>query len=241
MLFRHRLHIDEPLESNREYSLVNERAHYVSRVLRLQENERLELFDGSGRGYFATIVKHSKRTTTLQVHQVSRVEPPIAQHLLVAMSLLKGQAMDRAIQQATELGASHVMLLTSERSNVGFDTKRLANKLAHWRKIIIASCEQCGALTIPTLDPPRSIGDLIAGLPSTTRRIVFDPTGPLLPKSLVSDDYVLCIGPEGGWSSAELDFFNTNDFAVNSVHSRVLRAENFPAVALALVQHALPN
>ena len=57
------------------------------------------------------------------------------------MSMIKGPGQDRAIASAVELGASHVWLFSSSRSNVRLDKKRMQNKVAHWHKTVVAAAE----------------------------------------------------------------------------------------------------
>ncbi|GIS18821.1 MAG: hypothetical protein CM15mP120_07370 [Pseudomonadota bacterium] len=62
--------------------------------------------------------------------------------------------MDRAIAQATELGATDIYLMDTQRSNVRLNQQRISGKLEHWQKVIIASCEQCGQVHLHACTHP---------------------------------------------------------------------------------------
>ena len=68
--------------------------------------------------------------------------------------------------------------------------------------------------------------------------MIFDPLGVPLEKDLIVKERILFIGPEGGWSAKERNYFETQKVSLYSLGKRILRAENSPSVALALVKHA---
>ncbi len=85
---RTRLHIDSPLSANSEIELTGDPARYIGRVLRLNPDDNLTLFDGSGGEYQATILSLGKNTVMLSIagHVDRNVESPLAIHLLQGIS-----------------------------------------------------------------------------------------------------------------------------------------------------------
>ena len=135
-----------------------------------------------------------------------------------------------------ELGVQQIWLLQTDRSNLPLKGERLDQKLGHWQRIIASACEQCGQTWLPVLHPPRTVKACIDeqanGVP-----IVFDIDGALLPRQVDIHQPLILIGPEGGWSDKEAQFFRDQDVARYRLGDTVLRAETMPAVALALIQH----
>ena len=216
-----------------------ERAHYLARVMRLKRGAVVSCFDGSGGAFNATLTNHSAKHCELKVTEIMPTAQPPLCTLTLGLSLLKGQAMDRALQQATELGATDITLVNARRSNINFSGKaegRLDNKMRHWRKIITGACEQSGRLYIPRLHGPVSAQEAIEAA-KQAQVIVFDPCGEPLPRELSPCDRLILIGPEGGWEEAELALFESSAVKIHRFGKNVLRAETSPAVALALVQH----
>ena len=143
--------------------------------------------------------------------------------------------MDRALQQATELGASQIQLIQADRSNVPLKSDRIENKRSHWERIISASCEQCGQLYVPELVGPLT---LVQAISLTDNGIVFSPSGRAFPAQMTPVSRTAFIGPEGGWSDKELVLFQQNQIPSYKLGTTILRAETMPSVALGLIQQA---
>ncbi|MEC8143684.1 MAG: RsmE family RNA methyltransferase [Pseudomonadota bacterium] len=215
-----------------------ERSNYLCRVLRMREQEELDIFDGEGGIYRCRVSKaHQRRAQIRVVGQIVSIERT-DQAPSLAMALLKGRAMDRAIAQATELGVQQIWLLQTDRSNLPLKGARLDQKIGHWRRVIASACEQCGQTWLPVLHPPRTVKACIDeqanGIP-----IVFDLGGAPLPRKADIHKPLIFVGPEGGWSEEEAKFFRDQDVASYRLGDTVLRAETMPAVAMALVQHLI--
>jgi 16S rRNA (uracil1498-N3)-methyltransferase len=232
-----RFFIQEALIPGESLVLNPDRSHYICRVLRHRTGDRLLGFDGSGREFECEVRRASTKACELSVLSVARQEEPPKPELHLAVALLKGSAMDRALQQATELGVSHVWLLDAQRGNVHLNSTRMANKLDHFEKILASSAEQCGSLFVPTLHPPVGLVALLTAT-SFAKPLVLHTEGDAFPKALESTERCIFIGPEGGWDTAELTLFNEKDIPTHSVGGLTFRAETAPAVALALVQQA---
>jgi 16S rRNA (uracil1498-N3)-methyltransferase len=216
--------------------LSPDRSHYICRVLRHATGDEILCFDGCGREVTCRITKQSTSACEIEVLQETQHHRPVKPRLHIALALLKGQPMDRAIQQATELGATDIWLLQTVRSNVQLNESRLGNKLEHWQKILGSSTEQCGSVFVPTLHSLASISDTLnqAG----AQPMAFHPEGKALPTSLDSCDRLLFIGPEGGWDDGEIALFNQLSVPCYRLGNLTFRAETAPSVTLALIQQA---
>lgn len=217
-------------------TLSSERSHYVCRVMRHVHADHIVCFDGQGGEFECEITQANSKACEIVVrHEILRHPAPRYQ-LHLALALLKGQAMDRALQQAAELGASTVRLLDSQRSNVRLADERLANKLEHWRKVLASSTEQCGSGFVPTLHPPAPLDQVLDA--AAAAPMAFHPDGAPMPSRLDAQDRLLFIGPEGGWDASELRFFEDRDVPCHAIGNLTFRAETAPSVTLALVRQA---
>ena len=226
----------EPLPDT-DIALDHERSHYLCKVLRHKQGDTVPCFNGRGTAFAADLVEAHTKRSVLRVVGVAPVAAPPAPSLTLALGLLKGQAMDRALQQAAELGAAAIYLIPTERSNVSLSTERVVNKLAHWRKIVAGACEQSGHLFVPQVSLLKDLSALLAD--NETETVVLDMDGAPLPPSLASRDRLLPIGPEGGWSDNERALFQAQNRLVFRLTDSTLRAETAPAVALALFKHLM--
>ena len=91
----------------------------------MREQEEVDIFDGEGGLYRCQVSKaHQRRAQIRVVEQIVSIKRPDRAPSL-AMALLKGRAMDRAIAQATELGVQQIWLLQTDRSNLPLKGARL--------------------------------------------------------------------------------------------------------------------
>ena len=125
----HRLYLSELQDLSSADSIIElnrEQSHYLSRVLRLKTGAQLLCFDGRGTEWQASIATIDNRRCTLTLQARIREQTATRPVLTLAVSWLKGAAMDTVMQKATELGADSIQVLRSERSNVQLDEKRTA-------------------------------------------------------------------------------------------------------------------
>ena len=230
--------IDQTLTEGQEIILDAERSHYLCRVMRLRVGSSFACFDGHGHAAQATLVNADRRKASIAITQVA---PPLAAspwQLHLGLSIVKGAAMDRAVQVATELGVSHLWLLSTQRSNVKIDDSRRTHKLQHWQKIAASAAEQCGRLILPKL-AYTTLPELVkSASEQNIAAMVFVPGADALPQTLDICSRLLLVGPEGGWDTQEMQLFADQQVQQVALGKLILRAESMPAVALSLIQSA---
>ncbi|MEN8212934.1 MAG: 16S rRNA (uracil(1498)-N(3))-methyltransferase [Pseudomonadota bacterium] len=233
-----RIYQDTPLQCGTEITLDSAATHHLARVLRCRIDDQIELFNGDGCNYHATIKEISKRQTTARITAQSarEVKPPLKIHL--GLPLSKGQRMDFAMQKAVELGVSAITPLLTEHTAVKLPEERLQQKLLHWRQVIISACEQSGRCRLPQLHPLTTLDTW--ALQQVSYGIVLDPRADRTPDSLpapAADSmlYLVC-GPEGGLSSSEVDGLIQQHFTPARLGPRILRTETAPLAAITAVQ-----
>jgi 16S rRNA (uracil1498-N3)-methyltransferase len=223
--------------SGQNIELPAARSHYLCKVMRKRTGDTFPCFNGRGQGFIARVSVADTRCAVVTLEQEREPETgdDVAPH--IALALLKGQSLDRALQQATELGAASIRLMVAARCNVSLEAGRLAGKLTHWQKIVAGACEQSGRMTIPELVPPQATDALLKGATGLAP-LILNPRADPLPRSLPRRDWLVCIGPEGGWDETELQSFRAAGAMEVSLARYTLRSETVPSVALALVQFA---
>lgn len=213
--------------------LPADRAHYVRRVMRLRSGASLEAFDGHGNCLTCEVQITGPRACHLRVQAVHQLPAAgVGAHMYLA--LLKGAAMDRALAQCVEAGARVITLFAADRSNARLEAGRTENKLAHWQKVLIGACEQCGQTHLPELAVAASLPQLdIEQLPGT--QLFLHQGGSRLDTSPAAPVHVF-VGPEGGWSEAEINLLSKHAQMVG-LGELTLRAESIPAAFLTLLDH----
>jgi len=234
-----RIHVDAPLAPGQRLPLPDPAARHLLRVLRLGEDAACVLFNGDGHDYRARIVAADKRGGEVEIIGVETNYSESPLQLWLVQSIARGEKMDFIVQKATELGASAIIPVVSERSEVKLDGARADKRLAHWRSVILAACEQSGRARIPMLHAPQSLAQLNAVLPAHSIRHWLDPEAAVsLANTQIppATPVVLAIGPEGGFSPRDGHSLIAAGFTGTRLGPRILRTETAGLAALAILQ-----
>ena len=219
-------------------------AHHLRTVLRLTPGDPITFFDGTGARYQARIERISKDRVTATITAQSRDLPPtVSLHL--GQALLKGQKMDLILQKATELGVDTISPFYSDH---GSHNPPKDTQMERWQRIIFEACKQCDRAKPPEIHAPRAIAELMTQPPPCDARLIFweHETRQTLDEVLAGQkrncrSVFFLLGPEGGFSEAEVACAQKEGFAPVSLGSRILRAETATLAATAILQFALGN
>jgi 16S rRNA (uracil1498-N3)-methyltransferase len=225
-----RLHVDTDLKPGATLALPEAAAHHAARVLRLAAGDAVVLFDGSGGEYLARLaaVERGRVLAETGEHLDVERESPLRATLVQAIS--SSDKMDFTIQKAVELGAAAIHPVFSSKSVVRLSGEREGRKLAHWRRVAIAACEQCGRNRIPEIAEPVPLERY---RPPEGTRILLAPGAARRLAELARQPLVLAAGPEAGFSEAEETLLQNLGFVPASLGPRVLRTETAALAALA--------
>ncbi|MDB6164282.1 MAG: rRNA ((1498)-N(3))-methyltransferase, partial [Xanthomonadaceae bacterium] len=232
-----RVHVPTELAVGATLALPETAATHLLRVLRLQPNDRCVLFNGDGCDYAARIVTAGKRDATVEILSAHALTNESPLQITLLQSLARGEKMDWILQKATELGVQAFVPVNSERSEVRLGDDRVDKRLAHWRGVVIAACEQSGRAWVPTVVAPQSMSDALDAL-TTTVRCLLDPeaTQAIAEFALPQSRCVLAVGPEGGWSPRDRMMLHAAGFIGLRLGPRILRTETAGIAAIAVLQ-----
>jgi 16S rRNA (uracil1498-N3)-methyltransferase len=187
-------------------------------VLRLPVGSVVTVSDGRGSWRPCVLRNDPSLSVDGAVVHDPAPQPPIT----VAFALVKGERPELAVQKLTEVGVDRIAPFVAERSVVRWDEAKAARQGERWREIARQAAMQCRRTRLPRVDALATFAE-VAALPDAVRA---DVTGG--PPAL--DRPVVLVGPEGGWSRAEVDA------ALPSVRlgPNVLRAETAAITAGAI-------
>jgi 16S rRNA (uracil1498-N3)-methyltransferase len=224
--------------------LDSEESRHLSRVLHGRKEDPVEVFDGSGRSAHALIAAAGRcvRLQTLKIH--IEPEPRIYKRILLGMP--RESSLDWILQKGTELGLSELAIFCAEHSVVRLDREEAERKRARWIRIVRDAAKQSGGNRLPAIEwfpdlhsalhPPRT-ADSCRVLFSLAPEAV--PFRKALEAGRASDcrKWTLCIGPEGDFSSAEMELLRSaSDYEV-TLGARILRVETAALYALSVLCH----
>ncbi|MBE9156307.1 16S rRNA (uracil(1498)-N(3))-methyltransferase [Nodosilinea sp. LEGE 06152] len=216
--------------------LSSSQQHYLYRVLRLGAGQQFVALDGLGQQWLATLtaVPDQAAIAPLPVSATATQAP-----ITLAIALPKGSGFDDVVRQTTELGVSTIQPVISDRTLHQPNPK----KLERWQRIALEATEQSERLLLPKILPPLPWRDYLQQTTEGQRWIcVARGDAPhLLAAAQVGDPLVpaaIAIGPEGGWTAAEVEAAIAAEFQPVSLGPYILRAVTAPLAALTLVSAA---
>lgn len=232
-----RLYLNAPLQAGATLPLDESQSHYLSKVLRMEAGRELQVFNGDGQEFRATITKVEKRAVEIAVtggETVNR-ESPLDTHLAIGIS--RGERMDWVLQKATELGATRITPLFTERTEVRLQSERLEKKMQHWRQITLSACEQCQRNVPPQLLPAQDLSSFLQSAEPGLKLVLHHRSEKSLRQLSAPTSVTLLVGPEGGLSEREIEFsIQQSGYTPLTLGPRVLRTETAPVAALVAVQ-----
>jgi 16S rRNA (uracil1498-N3)-methyltransferase len=223
-----------------EFQLDGPEAHHLATVRRFGPGDRITLFNGDGAEYPAEILSVQKKFAALQILAVQTVSRERTLPLTIAVAIPKGDRADFLVEKLTELGVTHLVPLSTERSVVKTDETKV-EKLA---RAVIEASKQCGRNQLMRVQAPQKWGAFcrLANLPTTRWQLHTGPDlTPLMHASTLDPaGVVLAIGPEGGWSEAELALGLAHGWQSISLGPRILRVETAALAAAARIPEQVP-
>jgi 16S rRNA (uracil1498-N3)-methyltransferase len=230
-----------------------EAAHHLGRVLRAQPGQLYELSDGTSvwLGRIDTVTKDQVDFDLIE--QLSANLSPLKTTLL--LSIVKFDALEWALEKATELGVTRIVPIAAARSEKAL-LAAAPKRAARWQKILLESSQQSRRVQLPTLDPltkPEAAFAQNFGEPGTANlriggglKILLSESPEAKPlRSILSGvhetDVALATGPEGGWAEHEFAAARASHFHEASLGNLILRTETAVIAALAALSFALAS
>lgn len=214
--------------------LAGDEAHHATATRRLRPGDALWLFDGEGGLARATIVEHKARGRELQLQIVERGSQarPIPE-LHLACALPKGDRQAVLLDMATQLGMARFTPLECERSVV----RAPAGAKARWQRICLEACKQSRRAHLPLIEDAATPRDLVR---ATTARgeavFIAHPDGAPLQAAALPARCAILIGPEGGFTDAEIAAVVAHGGRQVGLGAGILRIETAAVALLALMR-----
>jgi len=222
--------------------LSDDDVFHLTRVMRARPGENIEVVS-DGMVYHAII----DRIRPLEISIVRKVNEnnELKNDVILICALLKGEKMDLVLQKATELGVSEIILLKTERTVVKFNSSDKEVKFQRFNKILKEAAEQSKRSKIPALYRLIDI-DQIRTIDADVRIIAYegesgttDSFDKVLKTIKPKQKVAIIIGPEGGFSTKEVDVATHYGYKKVSLGKRILRAETASFYALSVISNYL--
>jgi 16S rRNA (uracil1498-N3)-methyltransferase len=209
---------------------------YLARVLRAQPGDSVTLFDGAGNEVEARITRVGRTETELLLGAASPRPSAAREPLLVLLTAVpRGPRMDLLVEKTCELGVSRIVPVLTERAVARPD----ATRRGRWEKIAREAARQCGRADVPDVEAPIALATALAAPALPGRRLMaWEGEGGTPLRSRPDSDAAtaLLVGPEGGFTAAEVEAARHAGFDTVTLGHRILRVETAAMVVVALVR-----
>lgn len=205
--------------------LPSDEVQKFRKVLRLVDGDEVAVLPNDG-----SVARCQLRGDSAVPVSIERPDTEASLRLTVCQALPKGDKLDEIIRACTSLGVAEFVLFPSDRSVVQWDAKKAADRLVRLAAIVREAAEVSYRTYLPTLRLVSSLKSALEELPEL--RVLSEVEG--LNRRLTAGGTVsaIAVGPEGGWSRAELELIGDRGL---SLGPRVLRTEHAAPAAAAIL------
>jgi 16S rRNA (uracil1498-N3)-methyltransferase len=220
--------------------------HYLARVLRLRAGSAFVAFDpATGREAAATVTGVDGDSVGVRFGPLREGRAPSERGITFVQGFAKGDKCDAVVRDATELGATRIVVAATKRSVVRLDDGRAAARLSRWARIAEEAARQCGRSESPRVEGPLPWAEALdrAGAAGAggARFCLWvraaEPLAPALFDALASGlPLAFACGPEGGLEDTEVEAARARGWHLASLGPLALRTETVAAAVLGAVR-----
>jgi 16S rRNA (uracil1498-N3)-methyltransferase len=227
-----RLFYPESLSFNLTAILNKSQSHYVTKVMRIKENEVFSLFNSSGE-WEAKILSISKSIVEFNITKQLRQKENFKE-LWLAFSPIKSNYFNFMIQKATELGVTKFLPIIFDRTIV-----RKINK-ERLEKVIIEAAEQSNRINVPVIEQPQTLESFLKNDMDLIFTDLNTSNNKIDLNQMTSNPTCVIIGPEGDFSEEEREeILKFNGVQPIKINENILRSETAVISALSIINYAI--
>ena len=222
--------------------ILGDDVFHIARVMRGKVGDKIEVCCENV-AYIASIRAINQDSISFDI--ISRLEEKSENKpkLILLQGLAKGDKNDDIIKHGSELGVDEIILLQMQRSIVKIEANKIDNKLTRFSKIAKEASEQSHRNSVPEVKICTNLKSL--DFSSYDLKLLLDEeeAKKIDGKLLNSIDFnnrkniIFVIGPEGGISPNEREYFISNGFIPVSIGNNILRTETASLAFLAMINY----
>ncbi|MBP2024785.1 RsmE family RNA methyltransferase [Peptoniphilus stercorisuis] len=205
--------------------LNEENSHHYLNVLRIKEDEEVEVVTNDG--IFKCIFKEIEdKDIILKIIEEVKRENESPVKLILFQGILKNDKMEQVLKQATEVGVTEIYPLKLKRVVADID-KKVDKKIVRWEKIIESAAKQSKRDFMPIIHKPITLKELNDLKGEIDLLVPYENEEELRLKDIknLSNNIGLIIGPEGGFEEREIEELKEMGAQIITLGNRILRAE----------------
>ncbi len=217
-------------------------ARHILNVMRLRENDKVIVFDGTGKEYTGFIKQARPKLLTVEIISTRTPKIEAIPEITLAQAMPKKEKMDYVIEKATELGVHSIIPLVSERTIVRFENDKAIDRLTRWKKIAIEAAKQCGRTDVPEIKNVQKFYNVIDGVDKFDMALMGCLSEDTIAfKEAVSDfktgKIIVFIGPEGDFTPDEILMAKDTSCKFISLGKRILKSDTAGLFILSVLNY----
>ena len=241
-----RFYVPRENVGDKEITIEGREAHHILDVMRMKEGEEVVVFDGTGNEYSGFIKEADARARKLAV-EIVRTRKPVpgsVPEITIAQAIPKKGKMDYIVEKATELGASAVIPLITDRTIVRPDKESCRKKVLRWRAISVEAAKQCGRADVPKITGITDFDEAVSGMDSYDLVLLACLTEDTISIRESLSDFktgkvLVLIGPEGDFTPEERKTADRDNCRFISLGGRVLKSDTAGLFVLSVLNYEL--
>ncbi len=205
---------------------------HIAKSLRIKKGEKLLLVDENQIRYETVVVNVTASEVICKIENRYKSDRSLPFGLYLAQSPLRSDAQSWLVEKACELGAKGIYPVHTDNCALPFEV--IAKKITKWQKIMYEASKQCERADIPTCFEPDTLENLIEKFDRVIvfcERIATKTLKDIKPVK-AGENLLVIVGPEGGFSDREFEFFKSNNCDMLTLGNLILKAETAVTVAL---------
>ncbi len=231
---------------NQNITIWGQDAHHIQNVLKMSKGEKIIIQDGENHKYLCEI---EEITAEKIIAKIIKQENSLSENkikIALAQSLPKASKLDFIIQKTTELGIDKIIPFTSERSIPRIEEK-ISAKLTRWQKIAQSAASQSGRSHIPQVESLKTWEEILSGIKNYGLSLIpwenekENSLKSILLQNKIPQNILVIIGPEGGFSHAEVNSAKKMGAIPISLGPRILRCETAPLNIISILNYVFES
>ena len=231
-----RTFLDRSFVLNETILLEKRFFHHELNVLRKKSGDFFIVFDGKGNSAMAEILS-TKKNFEICINKLFPPSPRLGIDFDLGQSIIKNDPFNIALQKATELGVKTFSPLLTERVVMNRKSLDSKKRIEKWYQIARGACEQCGENWIPCINEPTNLIEWAKETSSQTKILLYPNAEQKLSDIVFKETVSIAIGPEGDFTTGEVEALKEFDFIPVTMGHRILRAETAAISVISAIRY----
>ena len=240
----YRFFVESEQISQKKVSITGKDVNHIKNVLRMKIGEKFLISNGDDREYVCRISQLSSDEVVADIEDVNGQTRELPIKVTLFQALPKGDKMEMVIQKMVELGACHIVPVSTKRCVVKLDEKKTQTKLKRWNSIAESAAKQSKRGIIPSVSGPVDFRQALKMADCMDMILIpyeeaenMKETRNIISKIKKEMSVGVFIGSEGGFTQEEVESAKKIGAEPITLGKRILRTETAGMVVMSVLMY----